>query len=138
MGYNLIMTIKLCMDWGIPHKLVIGWEGVSLTPILVSLTKPGPKTIVFLPVILFFDHLISYLFIISAWWRDLKIKNQNENTQSDLFRVLAIRLLGAFTLYHGWQIILFFMTLWNNWGCPMGFELGLNDVSLFPVLENPG
>ena len=32
LGFNLIITIKLLMDWGIPHILVIGWKGVSLTP----------------------------------------------------------------------------------------------------------
>lgn len=126
------------MDWGIPHKLVIGWGGVSLTPILVSLPNPEPNTIVLIPVILFLYHFICIRFIISAWWRDLTIGKKNENTLSDVFLVLIIRLLGAFTLYHGGHFLLFLMTLWNNWGCPMGFLLGVNDVSLFPVLEIPG
>lgn len=115
------------MDWGIPHKLCIGWGGVSLTPILVSPPNPETNTILFIPFILFLYHLIVFRFIISAWWRDLTIGNKNE-----IFVVLLIRLFGAFTLYHVWHFILFLMTLWNNWGYPMDFVLGVNDVCLFP------
>nr|YP_009380731.1 hypothetical protein AEK19_MT0339 [Utricularia reniformis]ART30611.1 hypothetical protein AEK19_MT0339 [Utricularia reniformis] len=73
-------------------------------------------------------HLVCILFIIYA-------RNRKRNTISDVFLVLIIRLFGAFTLYHGWHFILFLITLWNNWGCPMDFLLGVNDVSLLPILQ---
>ena len=98
------MTLILCIDWRYPHILVIGWGGLSLTPILVSLHKAEPNTIYLLPVILFLYYLTSFQFLIKAWWRDLTIGN---NTLSVL--VLVIRLFGAFTLYHGGHFILFKM-----------------------------
>ena len=56
-------------------------------------------------------------------------EDENYNYLSAVF---LKRILGALTV---WHFSLFLIVLWNNYGCPMEFNLGALDVRIVPVFE---
>lgn len=50
-GYNILISVIFFQNWGVAHKLVIGWEGVSLTPTLIKV--PQSYSFLFVPLIIF-------------------------------------------------------------------------------------
>ena len=122
LGFNLIITIKLLMDRGIPHILVIGWKGVSLTP-------PSKRTL-FGSFCSNFSLVNSHDFFFFRTEKTMSLKeDENDNYLSAVF---LKRILGALTV---WHFCLFLIVLWNTYGCPMELNFGALDVRIVPVFE---
>ena len=132
-SHNMIIQISLAMDWWIPHKLVIGWDGISLTPISNPKSEPNSISIYILYIIIFMYHFLSYKYIISSWLRDIL----NDNKDSDFIFVFFKRIFSAFILFNLWHFFLLILVMTNIWGCGLHivYVLGSNDVSLFPFDE---
>lgn len=132
-GFNSVMGIKIAMDWGVPHQLIIGWGGVSLTPIFEPPIQGKPNSFLLLPMLFLFYFGLSFYLLSSSSYEMNKDFPLWEVSEKVLVR--AIHALMVYTLGH---LLLFVVVLANNWGLtPMAFVLGPGDVRVFPIFPPP-
>lgn len=135
-GYNFIMTLQLYLNWGWVHRLIIGWKGVSLTPIPLLGCMPEPNPIGFLPLIFLVYCIIFFKMMEKESFRDRKGDNETETRPSDILRVLFRKIVLGLTIHTLGHPMLCLMVMINNYGVPMDFDLGREDVRLGPVLDS--
>lgn len=104
LSYNNLMGLKLYLDWGIPHELIIGWNGVSLTPIFGTLLKAEPNSIEILPYVFLIYDALNVSFILYIW---VTRQKKNESQISDPYDRLILLISGALFLYTLGHLLLF-------------------------------
>ena len=130
-SFNLIITIKLVMNWGIPHSIIFGWPGISLTPIGDSPERMSNSLLV-LACLIFLLHV--YLILLYHYICTTRL--EKGSILFRFFNSILTHLIFTLTLYLSWHVALSLATLWNNFPCLMDFNLGKQCVSIVPIFED--
>lgn len=129
LGYNNLMFATIYQNSKFILELRIGWDGVSITPLMVNPAPSDSAHWVLLGIFLIYDIVTLFLCLI--------IKKQDTAADSGAFESLIRKSSGVMCIYMLGHFVLFISVLTHNWHWDaISFDLSLQDVRLSPKPPN--
>lgn len=123
-GYNHVMFAVIYHNEKWLLELILGWDGVRITPIMANPAPSDSAHFVLLGIFLLYNIVTLFICVNIIFKRD---------TAADAFDILIHKCSGIIGLYMLGHFLLFVAVLAHNWEWgAVSFDLSLQDVRLCP------